>query len=38
MNSKDLSALVVDVLEEVKAQDIVKLDVRDIGDRHDRPA
>lgn len=30
MNSKDLSELVIDVLEEVKAQDIVKLDVRDM--------
>lgn len=30
MNSEDLSALVVAVLEEVKAQDIVKLDVRDM--------
>lgn len=30
MNSKDLSNLVVDALEEVKAKDIVKLDVRDL--------
>lgn len=29
MNSSELSDLVVDALEEVKAQDIVKLDVRD---------
>ena len=29
MNSSELSKLVVDALEEVKAQDIVKLDVRD---------
>ncbi len=28
MNSKQLSDLVVDALEEVKAKDIVKLDVR----------
>ena len=30
MNSKDLSDLVVDALEELKAKDIVKLDVRDL--------
>ncbi len=30
MNSKQLSDLVVDALEEVKARDIVKLDVRDL--------
>lgn len=30
MNSEKLSELVIDALEEVKAQDIVKLDVRDM--------
>jgi len=30
MNSEELSALVVEALEDVKAQDIVKLDVRDL--------
>ncbi len=30
MNSKQLSDLVVEALEEVKARDIVKLDVRDL--------
>ena len=30
MNSEKLSALVVDVLDDVKAQDIVKLDVRNM--------
>ena len=30
MNSEQLSKLVVEALEEVKAQDIVKLDVRDL--------
>ena len=30
MNSEQLSELVVDALEEVKAQDIVKLDVRNM--------
>ena len=30
MNSKELSELVVDALEEVKARDIVKIDVRDM--------
>ena len=30
MNSKKLSALIIDALDDVKAQDIVKLDVRDM--------
>ena len=30
MNSKQLTALVIDALDDVKAQDIVKLDVRDM--------
>jgi ribosome-associated protein len=30
MNSKKLSALIVDALDDIKAQDIVKLDVRDM--------
>jgi len=30
MNSEQLSALVVDALDDVKAQDIIKLDVRDM--------
>lgn len=30
MNSEELSGLVVDALQEVKAKDIVKLDVRDL--------
>jgi len=30
MNSEQLSALVVDALDDIKAQDIIKLDVRDM--------
>ena len=30
MNSEQLSDLVVDALEDIKAQDIVRLDVRDM--------
>ena len=30
MNSEQLSTLVVDVLDDIKAQDIIKLDVRDM--------
>ncbi len=30
MNSEELSDLIVDALEDIKAQDIVKLDVRDL--------
>ena len=30
MNSKQLSSLIVDALDDIKAQDIVKLDVRDM--------
>lgn len=30
MNSEQLSALIVEALEDIKAQDIVKLDVRDM--------
>lgn len=30
MNSEQLSVLVIDALEDIKAQDIVKLDVRDM--------
>ena len=30
MNSEQLSALVIDALDDIKAQDIVKLDVRDM--------
>ena len=30
MNSKQLSALVIEALDDIKAQDIIKLDVRDM--------
>ena len=30
MNSKQLSTLIIDALDDIKAQDIVKLDVRDM--------
>ena len=39
MNSEQLCTLIVDALDDVKAQDIIKLDVRrhDVRDRlHDR--